>query len=106
MKEKKNLLSILALDKKGFIVAFIYGQVLMWFKGKNIEDVVVIGEEEGGMYKLKGHLETTIREKLGSKMGLLRKIIKKATSHYKYAISIKSNENLMKVNLKPLINGS
>ena len=52
---KKNLLSILALDKKGYRVAFIDGQVLMWSKGKTIEDVVVIGEEEGGLYKLKGH---------------------------------------------------
>ena len=57
---KKNLLSILALDKKGYRVAFIYGQVLMWPKGKPIEDAVVIDEEEGGLYKLKGHLETTL----------------------------------------------
>ena len=52
---KKNLLSISALDKKGFRVSFIDGQVLMWPKGKNIEDAVIIGEEEGGLYKLKGH---------------------------------------------------
>ena len=57
---KKNLLFISALDKKGFRVAFIDGQVLMWPKGKNIEDAVIIGEEEGGMYKLKGHSETTL----------------------------------------------
>ena len=30
-----------------------------WTKGKLVEDVVVIGEE-GGLYKLKGHLETTL----------------------------------------------
>jgi transposase InsO family protein len=52
---KKNLLSIYALDKKGFRVAFIDGKFLMWYKGKTIEDVVVIGIEEGGLYKLKGH---------------------------------------------------
>ena len=57
---KKNLLSISTLDKKGYRVAFIDGQVLMWPKGKSIEDAVVIGEEEGGLYKLKGHLETTL----------------------------------------------
>ena len=57
---KKNLLSISALDKKGFRVAFIDGQVLMWPKGKNIEDAIIIGEEEGGLYKLKGHSETTL----------------------------------------------
>ena len=27
----------------------------MWPKGKTIDDVVVIGEQEGGLYKLKGH---------------------------------------------------
>ena len=32
----------------------------MWSKGNTLEDVVVIGEEEGGLYKLKGHLETTL----------------------------------------------
>ena len=34
-------------------VAFIDGQVLMWPKGKTIDDAVVIGEKEGGLYKLK-----------------------------------------------------
>jgi hypothetical protein len=40
----KNLLSISTLDKKGFKVSVIDG-----------EDVIVIGIEEGGLYKLKGH---------------------------------------------------
>jgi hypothetical protein len=39
---KKNLLSISALDEKGFIVAFIYGEVLMWPRGKSIDDDVMI----------------------------------------------------------------
>jgi hypothetical protein len=39
---KKNLLCISALDKKGFRVAFIDGKVLMWSKGKTIEDAIVI----------------------------------------------------------------
>ena len=30
----------------------------MWPKGKNIEDAIIIGEEEGGLYKIKGHLDT------------------------------------------------
>ena len=30
------------------------GQVLMWPKGKTIDNAVVIGEQEGGLYKLKG----------------------------------------------------
>jgi hypothetical protein len=57
---KKNLLSISALDKKGFRVAFVDDEVLMWSKGKTIEDAVVIGIEEGGLYKLKGHSEVAL----------------------------------------------
>ena len=52
---KKNLLSISDLDKKGYRVVFIDRQVLMGSKGKTLEYVVVIGEEGGGLYKLKGH---------------------------------------------------
>ena len=52
---KKNLLSILALDAKGMRVSFVDGQVLMWPRGKTIDDTIVIGEQEGGLYKLKGH---------------------------------------------------
>ena len=32
----------------------------MWSKGKTLEDDVVIGEEERGLYKLKGHPETSL----------------------------------------------
>ena len=32
----------------------------MCSKGKTLEDVVVIGEEEGRLYKLKGHSETSL----------------------------------------------
>jgi hypothetical protein len=52
---KKNLLSISTLDEKEFRVAFIDGEVLMWPRGKLIDDAVVIGVQEGGLYKLKGH---------------------------------------------------
>ena len=41
-------------------VAFVYGQVLMWPKGKIIDDVVVIEEKEGGLYKLKGQPEKSL----------------------------------------------
>ena len=54
---KTKLLSMSALDKKGYRVSFIDGQVLMC---NTLEDVVVIGEEEGGLYKFKGHPETTL----------------------------------------------
>ena len=44
----KNILSISGLYAKGIRVAFVDGQVLMWPKGKTIDDVIVIGEQEGG----------------------------------------------------------
>jgi hypothetical protein len=56
----KNLLSISTLDKKGFKVAFIDGEVIMWPKGKTIEDAIVIGTEEGGLYELKGHSDVAL----------------------------------------------
>jgi hypothetical protein len=56
----KNLLSISDLDKKGSRVAFIDGEVLMWPKGETVEDAVVIGTKEGGLYKLKGHSDVAL----------------------------------------------
>jgi hypothetical protein len=56
----KNLLSISALEKKGFRIAFIDGEVLMWAKGKTMKEAIIIGKEEGGLYKLKGHSEATM----------------------------------------------
>jgi hypothetical protein len=56
----KNFLSILSLDKKLLRVAFIDGEVLMWPKGKTIGDAIVVGTEEGGMYKLKGHSDAAL----------------------------------------------
>ena len=32
----------------------------MWPKGKTINDAVVTGEQEGGLYKLKGHPEQAL----------------------------------------------
>jgi hypothetical protein len=57
---KKNLLSISALYEKGFIVAFNDGEVFMCPRGKSIDDVVVIRDQEGGLYKLKGHSVSTL----------------------------------------------
>jgi hypothetical protein len=57
---KKNLLFISTLDEKGFKVAFIDGEVIMWSRGKSIDDAIVIGVQEGGIYKLKGHLDSTL----------------------------------------------
>ena len=56
-------------------VAFLDGQVLMWPKGKTIDDATVIGEEDSGLYKLKGQpeqalvhetIEASIQRELGS----------------------------------------
>jgi hypothetical protein len=56
----KNLLSISALEKKGFRVAFIDGEVLMWAKGETLNEAIIIGSEENGLYKLKGHSEAAM----------------------------------------------
>ena len=40
---KKNILSISSLDEKGFKVAFVDREFLMWPKGKTFDDAVVIG---------------------------------------------------------------
>jgi hypothetical protein len=57
---KKNLLSISALEKKGFIFSFIDGEVLMWAKGETLNEVIIIGSEETDLYKLKGHSEAAM----------------------------------------------
>ena len=49
-----------SINAKGMRVAFIDGQVIMWPKGKTIDDAVVIGEQEGGLYKFKGHPEQAL----------------------------------------------
>ena len=41
-------------------VAFVDGQVLMWPKGNNFDDAIGIGEQEGGLYKLKGQPEQAL----------------------------------------------
>ena len=58
--EKRNLISISALDKKGYKVSFVDGQVLTWTKGNTLEDDLVIGEDKGVLYKLKGHPKITL----------------------------------------------
>jgi hypothetical protein len=87
----KNLLSISALDKKGFRVAFIDGEVLMWPKGTTIEDAIVIGIEEGGLYKLKGHSDAALIHSTGSLCKLwhrrLAHIIYKALAYVSKAVT-------------------
>ena len=57
---KKNILSISTLDAKGIRVSFVDDQVLIWPRGKTIEDATMIGEEDGGLYKLKGQPEQAL----------------------------------------------
>jgi hypothetical protein len=57
---KKNLLYISALEKKCFRVSCIDGEVLMWDKEKTMDEAIVIGKEEGGLYNLKGHSEAAM----------------------------------------------
>ena len=61
---KNNLLSISALDANGIRASFFDGQVPMWPRGNTIEDATMIGEEDGGLYKLKGHLEQSLVHEL------------------------------------------
>ena len=51
------------MDEKGMRVSFVDGQVLMQPKGKSIDDAVVIGEQEGVLYKLKGQPEQDLAQK-------------------------------------------
>ena len=52
----------------------------MWTKVKSIEYAVVIGEEEGGLYKLKGHSKTTFVHEITSSSELWHRRI----SHINY----------------------
>ena len=57
---KKNLLSISSLEERGYRFSLIDGQVLMLPKGNTIDDVGVIGVQEGGLYKLKRHSDSAL----------------------------------------------
>jgi hypothetical protein len=57
---KKNLLSISSFDEKGYKVAFVDGKFVMWPRGKNFDDIVVIGVKEVGLYKLKGRSDSIL----------------------------------------------
>lgn len=51
---KKNLLSISALEDKGFRVTFMDDKALMWPKDGDVSFADVIGVREGGLYRLPG----------------------------------------------------
>jgi hypothetical protein len=76
----KNLLSISALENKGFRVSFIDGEVHMWAKGETMKEAIVIGKEEGGLYKLKGHSEAGMTHAIENSCELWHRIL----SHINY----------------------
>ena len=53
---KKNLLSVLALEDKGYVVTFMDGKALLWPKDGDMNSTDVIGIREGGLYHLYGRL--------------------------------------------------
>jgi hypothetical protein len=77
---KKNFLSISTLDEKGFKVSFVDGEDLMWSKGKSIDVVIVIGVQEGALYKLKVHLDSKLVHNTINLSELLHRIL----SHINY----------------------
>jgi hypothetical protein len=77
---KKNLLSISPLDKKGYRVSFIDGEVLMWAKGETLNEAIVIGSEENGLYKLKGHPKNAMTHAIENSCELWHRIL----SHINY----------------------
>ena len=77
-------------------VAFIDGHVIMWPKGKTINDEVVIGEQEGGLYKLKGHLEQALVHDIVDPNELWHRIL--AHVHYKaLPLASKAVEGLLEI---------
>jgi hypothetical protein len=71
----KNLLSMSSLEKKGFGISFIDGEVLMWAKGKTMKEAIVIGKEEGGLYKIKGHSEAAMTHAIENPCELWHRIL-------------------------------
>ena len=66
-------------------VAFVDGKVMMWPKGKTIDDATMIGEEDRGLYKLKGHPEQSLVDELIEPSELLhRRLAYRTTNHYQW----------------------
>jgi hypothetical protein len=49
---KKNLLSISTKEDRGYVVAFVYGQVLAWPRGSSLDSTEVIGARDGSLYRM------------------------------------------------------
>ena len=80
-------------------VSFVDGQVLMWPKGKTIDDVAMIGKQEGGLYKLKGQQEQALVHDSVEPNELWHRRL--AHVHYKaLLIASKADEGLPKIQEK------
>lgn len=53
---KKNLISVAVLESKWYTVAFSIGKTLMWASNESISSMMVIGVQEGGLYKVSGQV--------------------------------------------------
>jgi hypothetical protein len=51
----KNLLSVAALEYKGYKVAFMDGKDVLWPKNGQLSSTKVIGIRDGGLYKVTNH---------------------------------------------------
>ena len=81
------------------MVAFVDGQVLMWPKGKTFDDAIVIGEQEGGLYKLKGQPEQDLVHDSVEPNELWHRRI--AHVHYRaLPLAIKAVEGILEIQAK------
>jgi hypothetical protein len=53
---KKNLISVAVLESKGYTVAFSKGKALMWPSNESMGSTMIIGAQEGGLYKVTGQV--------------------------------------------------
>jgi hypothetical protein len=70
-----NLLSISSLEKKGFKIVFIDGEVLMWAKGETLNEEIIIGSEENVLYKLKGHSKAAMNHTIENSCEIWHRIL-------------------------------
>jgi hypothetical protein len=57
---KKNIISIVVLEDKGYRVIFMDKKSLLWPKNQDRSSAIVIGVREGGLYKLAGHIQASV----------------------------------------------
>jgi hypothetical protein len=53
---KKNLISVVVLERKGYTIAFTKGKVLMWASNGDLSTAMTIGTRESGLYKIIGQV--------------------------------------------------